>query len=104
MRLFHLLFPVTKQNVFKGTTYAMLLAATCHLLTNLGIAMHTNNPDVINMFNVIGLAQIFPFLAHGALNCLLGVLFVIFIGACFYGLLQHHDIQQGRQTRRKPRK
>lgn len=81
----------------------MLLAATCHLLTNLAIAIHTNDPDVINMFNVIGLGQIFPFLAHGALNCLLGVLFVIFIGTCFYGLVQYHDIQQGRRPRRKRR-
>lgn len=104
MRLFHLLFPVFKQNVFKATTYAMLLAATCHLLTNLGIAMHTNDPDVINMFNVIGLAQIFPSLAHGTLNCLLGILFVIFIGVCFYALLQHHDIQQGRSVRRTSKK
>lgn len=82
----------------------MLLAATCHLLTNLGIAMHTNNPDVINMFNVIGLSQIFPVLGHGALNCLLGVIFVILIGTAFYGLLQHFDVQQGRRERKTSRK
>ena len=94
------LFPISKQNVFKGTTYAMLLSATCHLITCLTIAIHTNNPDVVNMFNVIGLSQIFPFLAHGALNCLLGIIFVILVGTCFYFLLQTHDEKQGRRYKK----
>lgn len=78
----------------------MLLSATAHLLTSLGVAMNTNNPDVINMFNVIGLSYILPFLAHGALNCLFGILFVILIGAAIYVMLQYHDEQQGRRYKR----
>ena len=71
--------------------YAMLLAATSHLLGTLYVAMRDNNPDAINMFNVIGLSLFFPFLSHGALNCLLGIIFVIVVGICFYAVQQRHD-------------
>ena len=85
------LFPVNRDNVFKGLMYAMLLSATCHLMVNLYMAVSTNDPDLINMFNVLGLSLIFPALGHGALNNLLGILFVIAIGVWFYFMQQYHD-------------
>jgi hypothetical protein len=90
-QLFSLLFPIDIENVFKGTMYTMILSATAHLLTCLYNAIHFGNPDIINMFNVIGLSLIFPSLGHGALNCLLGILFVIAIGVLFYAIQQKHD-------------
>lgn len=85
------LFPVNRDNVFKGLMYAMLLSATAHLLGTLYVAIRTGNPDVVNMFNVIGLSLFFPELGHGSLNCLLGILFVIAIGVWFYFMQQYHD-------------
>lgn len=91
MKPFRLLFPVNRDNVFKATTYTMLLSATGHLLATLYVAMRDNNPDVVNMFNVIGVSLLFPSLSSGALNCLLGILFVIAVGIWFYAMQQHHD-------------
>lgn len=91
MKLIRLLFPIDRDNVFKATTYAMLLSATSHLLATLYIAIRDNNPDAVNMFNVIGLSLLFPSLSSGALNCLLGILFVILVGTWFYAMQQQHD-------------
>ena len=85
------LLPVNRDNVFKGLMYAMLLAATTHLLAALYIAIRTNNPDHANMFNVLGISLFFPSLGHGAFNCLLGMLMVIAIGVWFYAMQQWHD-------------
>lgn len=91
MKLYKLLFPVDRENVFKGLMYAMLLSATLHLIVCLYQAIVYNNPDYINMFNVIGLSLLFPVLGKGALNCLLGILTVIGVGVWFYTMQQHHD-------------
>lgn len=90
-QLYKIFFPVDKENVFKGLMYAMLLSATLHLLVCLYKAIHLNNPDYINMFNVLGVSLIFPSLGHGNLNCLLGIILVILIGMGFYAMQQLHD-------------
>ncbi len=91
MNFYRLLFPVNKENVFKGLTYAMLLSATLHLLTCLYTAITTGNPDVVNMFNIIGVSLFFPELGHGNAYCLLGIITVIMIGVWFYAMQQYHD-------------
>jgi ABC-type amino acid transport system permease subunit len=96
-----MLFPISKRNVSKALTYTMLLSACMHLLTALFIAMKTNNPDVANMFNILGISLIFPQLGHGALNCLLGIVTVIVAGVGVYALMQHHDKKQGKQKQRR---
>jgi hypothetical protein len=93
------LLPVSRENIFKGTMYAILLCATGHLLGTLYMAIVHNDPDIVNMFNVIGLSLFFPQLAHGALNCLLGILFVIAVGTWFALMQQWHD--QKRAAARK---
>lgn len=94
------LFPVSRENVFKATMYTMLLSATSHLLGTLYVAIRDNNPDAVNMFNVIGLSLFFPALGTGALMCLLGILFVIVIGVWFYAMQQSHD-QNRQQVNKK---
>jgi hypothetical protein len=94
------LFPVNRDNVFKAIVYTMLLSATAHLLGSLYLAMRDGNPDIANMFNIIGLGLIFPQLSTGALNSLLGILFVIAIGVWFYAMQQWHD--QHPNSRKRP--
>lgn len=91
MKLKGLLFPVNRDNVFKGLMYAMLLSATVHLLGSLYLAIRHNNPDYANMFNVLGISIFIPELGHGDLNNLIGILFVIGIGVWFYIMQQLHD-------------
>lgn len=90
-QLYRIFFPVDKENVFKGLMYAMLLSATLHLLVCLFNAIRLNNPDYVNMFNILGISLLFPDLGHGNLNCLLGIIMVIFIGVGFYLIQQLHD-------------
>lgn len=82
---------INHRNFSKATTYTMLLSATVHLFISLIIAMSTNNPDVVNMFNILGISLIFPSLGHGDLNCLLGIVSVIGFGIAVYYLMQYHD-------------
>lgn len=85
------MFPISKKNLSKATTYTMLLSATVHLFISLLIAMTTNNPDVVNMFNILGISLLFPELGQGALNCLIGILAVIGFGVGVYYLMQYQD-------------
>lgn len=82
---------IDKENLFKGFMYAMLLSATLHLLGCMYQAAATNNPDYVNMFNILGISLFVPELGHGALNNLLGILTVIIIGAGFYFMQEQHD-------------
>lgn len=90
-RLYKLLFPVDTENVFKGLMYAMILSATLHLLLCLYNSIHFDNPDYVNMFNILGISLFFPNLGHGNLNCLLGIILVILVGVGFYVMQQAHD-------------
>lgn len=69
----------------------MLLSASLHLLVCLYNAVRFGNPDIANMFNILGISLLFPALGHGAINCLLGIFMVIAIGIWFYGMQQWHD-------------
>lgn len=82
---------VNIDNVFKATIYTMLLSATVHLLVSLYSAIRLNEPDLINMFYILGLHLIFPSLAEGHINNLLGILLVISIGVTVYFIQQRHD-------------
>lgn len=78
----------------------MILAATLHLAACLYVAIRTGNPDVINMFNVIGVSLLFPSLGHGNLNSLLGIITVILVGTSFYILQQWHSQIQARRDKK----
>lgn len=94
------LFPINRDNVFKATIYTMILSATGHLLGSLYLAIKLDNPDIANMFNIIGLGLFFPQLSTGAVNSLLGILFVIVVGIWFYAMQQWHD--QHPNSRKRP--
>lgn len=91
MKLYRLLFPVNRDNIFKGLMYAMIFSATLHLIACFYMSVYTGNPDYINMFNVLGISLIIPELGTGAGNNLLGIIMVILIGTWFYAMQQHHD-------------
>ena len=99
MKLLKLLFPINRNNVFKGLMYAMILSATLHLLACFYMAMRTNNTDYINMFNILGISLIFPSLGSGEGNSLIGIIAVILVGTWFYAMQQMHDRRIKRQVK-----
>lgn len=101
MQLYRLLFPLDRDNVFKGLMYAMLLSATMHLAASLYLAIRYSNPDYVNMFNILGISLFFPELGMGALNCLIGIVMVILVGVGFYAIQQYHDRHPNSRRRLK---
>lgn len=74
----------------KALFYTILLAALSHLIITLFVTLINQQPDLANMFNVLGVSLLFPELGKGPVNAALGVLTVSAMWAIIFSVMQLH--------------
>ena len=80
----------TKSPQAKALVYTILFSALSHLIITFFVSLITHQPDLANMFNVLGVSLLFPELGRGAGNGLLGALTVVLIWCVIFGIMQYH--------------
>lgn len=92
----------------KALLYTIILSAVTHLSLSLFYSITNNQPEYANMFHILGFDLLWPQLAQGKVNAILGMIFVAAIWAVIVGLLYkihgHDSISSKVNTRRKNHK
>jgi hypothetical protein len=71
----------------KALLYTIILSAVTHLSLSLFYSITNNQPEYANMFHILGFDLLWPQLAEGKVNAILGMIFVAAIWAVIVGLL-----------------
>lgn len=90
----------------KAVLYAIVLFAVAHLALSLFYGIVHGDPEIANMFHVLGFDLFWPQLGTGSLNAVLGVFLIVGVWVIVGGLLSiaHKNKSEKRVVKEEKRR
>ena len=86
----------TNHPLGKAVVYSILFCAITHVAISFFIGVMHGDLAIMSMFHILGFDLLWPELATGATNAVLGVLMVILIWVIFVIILTSHQIKESK--------